>query len=66
MRTDWRLLRSFFYLSVLIYFLYLVISNFTQDKTSAVHIIKTYFDPNLASHNYEEVSYAQDCRIYAP
>lgn len=57
---------SFFYLSVLIYFLYLVLIEIIQNKESAVHIIKTYFDPNLGSHNYQEVSYAQDCRIYAP
>jgi len=31
-----------------------------------MHIIRTYFDPNLGSHNYQEVSYGQDCRIYAP
>lgn len=30
-----------------------------------ISIIHTYFDRDLERHNYEEVSYGTDCRLYA-
>lgn len=38
----------------------------TQDRNTTKTIIHTYFDRNLRNYNYEEVSYAADCRLYQP
>jgi hypothetical protein len=37
-----------------------------SNRTSGIDFIKTYVDPSLKLINYEELSYASDCRLVSP